>query len=86
MKYLVYLLKAKTDDGYGWIIKKNIEELVDPKSVKFDGFLSTKQFMDKYGDYSDNFYICEGDDKYMEQRLLSKDEFDNMDKYLYYKN
>lgn len=80
-EFLVYIFKNADIDKYAWVVKEHIPYNVDKKTVKFDGDLGTKQFLNKYGDFSeDNFYICSGDKKFLESRVISRLEFDMMNK------
>jgi hypothetical protein len=80
-EFLVYIFKNSDNDKYAWIVKEHIPYDIDKNTVKIDGDLGTNQFLNKYGDFSeDNFYICSGDKKFLENRVISRLEFDMMNK------
>lgn len=80
--FLVYILKKACADSYAWVIKEHIEHDVDKTKIKFDGDLGTKQFLAKYGDFSnDRFFICYGSSKYLETRIMSECDFYAMKRY-----
>ena len=75
-EFLVYILKKADSERYAWVIKEHIEHDVDKLKIKFDGDLGTKQFLAKYGDFSDDrFFICCGSSEYLETRIISESDF-----------